>query len=164
MGSEVELTTGYLPGCIGRVVELHGTYYHKHWNFGAFFEVKVANELSEFMARYNRERDCLWTVSLHHCIEGSITIDGIHGEARGGHLRWFIVSDTIRGKGIGNQLMKMAADFCRDKKYKRIYLWTFEGLGPARHLYEKFGFGLVEERRGFQWGKEVNEQRFELVL
>lgn len=39
-----------------------------------------------------------------------------------------------------------------------------EGLNAARHLYEQAGFELVEEKRGAQWGLEVNEQRFELQL
>ena len=37
-------------------------------------------------------------------------------------------------------------------------------LDAARHLYGKFGFVLAEQFQGMQWGKEVNEQRFELVL
>jgi hypothetical protein len=40
--SEIEICKGYVPGTIGRVVELHGAYYHAHWGFGAFFEAKVA--------------------------------------------------------------------------------------------------------------------------
>jgi GNAT superfamily N-acetyltransferase len=51
-------------------------------------------------------------------------------------------------------------DFCRRKGYSTVYLWTFEGLAAARHLYEKFGFTLVEQQRGDQWGSTVNEQRF----
>ena len=43
-------------------------------------------------------------------------------------------------------------------------MWTFEGLGAARHLYEKAGFRLVEEHKGTQWGSEVNEQRFECAV
>ena len=79
-------------------------------------------------------------------------------------MRWFIMSDALRGKGAGNQLMDAAMDFCRSRGYKRVYLWTFEGLNPARHLYEKNGFRLVEQHKGNQWGREVNEQRFELEL
>jgi hypothetical protein len=48
--------------------------------------------------------------------------------------------------------------------YGQIYLWTFAGLDPARHLYEKAGFTLVKERTGRQWGTEVEEQRFELYI
>jgi hypothetical protein len=51
--------------------------------------------------------------------------------------------------------------FCRLRQYQRVYLWTFEGLNAARHLYEKFGFRLAFQQRGTQWGAEVNEQRFE---
>jgi len=160
--SNVEIVKDYIPGSIGRVAELHGTYYHEHWDFSVFFEAKVATELSEFLGRYDEKRDGFWTASLKSRVEGSITIDGIHAEKEGAHLRWFIISDILRGRGIGNQLIKEALKFCRNKGYKRVYLWTFEGLKAARHLYEKSGFELVEQRKGIQWGTEVNEQRYEM--
>jgi hypothetical protein len=57
--NEIEIHKGYVPGAIGRVVELHGTYYHAHWEFGGFFEAKVAGGLAEFMNRYDDQRDGL---------------------------------------------------------------------------------------------------------
>ena len=162
--SGIEIARGYIPGSIGRVIELHGTYYHEHWGFGSFFEARVATELTEFIGRYDEKRDGFWTASLEGRVEGSITIDGIHPEGEGVHLRWFIMSDAWRGKGIGNQLINTAIDFCRNKGYQRVYLWSFDGLSAARHLYQKTGFQLVEQHRGTQWGIEVNEQRFELWL
>ncbi len=155
---------GYRPGSLGRVVELHGTYYRKHWNFGLFFEAKVATELAAFLVRYNEQRDGFWTASMGARIEGSITIDGSRAAVEGAHLRWFIISDALQGKGVGNQLMATAIGFCRSHGYSRVYLWTFEGLNAARHLYEKNGFRLVQQQKGTQWGQEVNEQRFELQL
>jgi len=162
--SEIKITSGYIPGSIGRVVELHGTYYNTHWEFGPFFESKVAAEMAEFIARYDKSQDGFWTVSLEGHIEGSITIDGIHAKDEGAHLRWFIVSDSLRGKGAGNLLIQTAIDFCRKKDYRCIYLWTFEGLHAAKHLYEKYGFQLVEQHKGQQWGKVVKEQRLELAI
>jgi len=53
--SNVEMVKGYIPGSIGRVAELHGTYYHEHWDFSEFFEAKVATELSEFLGRYDEK-------------------------------------------------------------------------------------------------------------
>jgi len=162
--ADIKITSGYIPGAIGRVVELHGTYYHAHWEFGPFFESKVAAEMAEFIGRYDKNQDGFWTVSLEGQIEGSIIIDGIHTKDEGAHLRWFIVSDSLRGKGAGNLLVQTAIDFCRNKKYERVYLWTFEGLHAARHLYEKYGFQLVEQQEGQQWGKVVKEQKFELEI
>ncbi len=161
---DVELTRGYVPGSIGRVTELHATYYHEHWGFNVFFESKVATGLAEFLGRYDEKRDGFWTASLEGHIEGSITIDGIRAGSEDAHLRWFIVSDALRGRGIGAWLISTAIDFCRNTGYRKVYLWTFEGLHAARHLYEKSGFRLLEERIGTQWGKEVNELRFELRL
>ena len=102
-------------------------------------------------------------------IEGSIAIDGprtgtaCDGDEPGSaHLRWFITSDHTRGSGTGAALLNAALTFCRAQSYARVYLWTFEGLHAARHLYEKAGFRLTRQQRGTQWGTEVNEQRFEL--
>jgi GNAT superfamily N-acetyltransferase len=162
--ADVEIVKGYIPGSIGRVAELHGIYYHQHWGFGLFFETKVATELAEFLRRYDERRDGFWTATLGGRVEGSIAIDGFHAEGEGAHLRWFIVSDALRGRGNGNRLINVALDFCRQRGYQRIYLWTFEGLDAARHLYEKSGFKLAAQHRGIQWGTEVNEQQFLLEL
>ncbi|MCX5837928.1 MAG: GNAT family N-acetyltransferase [Deltaproteobacteria bacterium] len=155
---------GYVPGAIGRITELHATYYGRNWDFGLFFESRVATELSEFLRRFDSGRDGFWTASQGECIEGSIAIDGAQAEMEGAHLRWFIVSDAIRGQGTGNRLMEEAVGFCKRKGYSRIFLWTFQGLHPARHLYEKFGFRQVDQVEGNQWGKQVLEQRFVLAL
>jgi GNAT superfamily N-acetyltransferase len=151
-----------MPGCIGRIAELHATYYHRHAGFGIYFEGKVAREMSEFCERYSEERDGLWLALDEGRIEGSIAIDGSHAGRDGAHLRWFITSDIVRGTGIGTALLTSAIEFCRERRYGRIYLWTFEGLDAARHLYEKHGFSLVRQQTGTQWGAEVNEQYFEL--
>jgi GNAT superfamily N-acetyltransferase len=160
--TEFRIEIGYIPGSIGRISELHSTYYHKHWGFGLYFEAKVATELSEFLNRYDKNRDGIWNATVNGRVEGSITIDGIHALNEGAHLRWFIISDALRGKGVGRQLINRSIDFCKSKGYKKIYLWTFEGLNAARHLYEDVGFRLIKEKSGIQWGTMVNEQYFEL--
>jgi GNAT superfamily N-acetyltransferase len=160
----LEIANSYVPGAIGRITELHGTYYQQHADFGLYFESKVACELSEFLRRYDSARDGIWLALSSGRIEGSIVIDGIEADTEGAHLRWFIVSDSLRGNGVGSKLITIALDFCHIRKYKKIYLWTFEGLNAARHLYEKHGFRVTQQQRGNQWGSEVNEQRFESHL
>ncbi len=161
---DVQIIRGYIPGSIGRVAEMHGTYYHRHWDFGLFFEAMVATDLATILSRYNEQRDGFLTAVVKGSIEGSIVIDGANAVAEGAHLRMFIVSDALRGKGVGNQLLDAAIDFCRSAGHGRVCLWTFEGLNAARHLYEKYGFRLVDQQKGARWGLEVNEQRFELIL
>jgi GNAT superfamily N-acetyltransferase len=158
----VAVAKGYRPGAIGRIAELHAAYYHREAAFGLYFESRVARELAEFCERYDDSRDGLWLAMNGSDVEGSIAIDGLGAHERGAHLRWFISSDRVRGSGAGTALLSSAMAFCRSQRYPFVYLWTFEGLDAARHLYEKFGFCLVHQQRGSQWGVEVNEQRFEL--
>ncbi len=164
MMANFETIIGYTPGVIGRVSELHAKYYAAPWNFGYFFEAKVSTELSSFITNYHKSKDRIWSLSIDGNIEGSITIDGASENKNIAHLRWFIISDKLRGKGAGNYLMEQAISFCQEVGFKKVYLWTFQGLAPARHLYEKFGFKLVEEHPGEQWGTTVTEQRFEAKL
>jgi GNAT superfamily N-acetyltransferase len=155
---------GYVPGAIGRVAEMHAAYYSKAWQFGLFFEAKVAGDLSAFLSRFDADRDGFWTAIADGRVEGSIAIDGAAAMTSGAHLRWFILSEALRGRGMGNRLLEEAIGFCRLQAYPRVFLWTFAGLDSARHLYEKFGFRLVEENPGRQWGPPVTEQRFVLEL
>lgn len=161
--SDIKLL-GYVPGAIGRVTELHAVYYAENWGFGQFFEAKVATELSEFLSRFDGNRDGFWTTCLNGQVQGAIAIDGIKAESEGAHLRWFIMSSILRGRGFGRKLMENAVRFCRQNRYPRVYLWTFQGLDAARHLYESFGFCLVQEQKGAQWGTKVIEQKFLLQL
>lgn len=160
----VEIRSGYSPGAIGRIVELHGAYYASHWGFGAFFEARMARELAEFVGRFDPVRDGLWTAVVAGRIEGSIAIDGSRAADGGAHLRWFILDESHRGQGTGRRLLAEAVGFCRRSGHRRVSLWTFAGLDAARRLYEQTGFLLAEERRGAQWGTEVTEQRFELRM
>jgi GNAT superfamily N-acetyltransferase len=153
------ITEGYIPGCIGRIVQLHAAYYSHVASFGVAFESKVATELAEFCTRYQPGRDGLWLARSPE-VEASIVIDGSKSDTEGAHLRWFIASEATRGRGVGRALLTHAMNLVDCRGYKLTYLWTFSGLGAARHLYENFGFRLDHESPGSQWGKEVLEQRF----
>ena len=159
----LSITLGYTPGCIGRITQLHAHYYNPLVGFGLPIESRVARELAAFCERFNPAQDGLWLVldAARQEVHGSIAIDGANHSTRGAHLRWFITSDSIRGRGMGSQLLSQALAFCEQKAYPRVHLSTFEGLHAARHLYEKAGFQLIHQTRGHQWGVEVNEQIFE---
>jgi len=152
---------GYCPGALGRVTEMHAAYYHHHWGFDLFFEAKVATELAEFLSRFEKGRDGFWTLRKGNRVEGAIAIDGMKAAGSGAHLRWFIISPELTGLGWGRRLIAEAVAFCDRQAYRRIGLWTFAGLDTARHLYEAFGFRLVSQAQGEQWGTRVVEQRFE---
>lgn len=158
--SAVEINTGYRPGIIGRVAEMHAAFYSRHSGFGQFFESKVASGVAEFAGRLNEPCNEIWSVTQNDRIVGSIAIDGQDLGNNEAHLRWFILDDGCRGGGVGRQLLSAAVDFCERQGFAAIQLWTFKGLDAARRLYESVGFELANEEPGSQWGSKVIEQRF----
>lgn len=165
MENEPTLTIveGYKPGALGRLIEMHGVYYASAWDFGQFFESKVALESAAFFQRFNPDTDMTWLVCDGERIVGSLIIDGegFSTADKVAHLRWFILDDECRGHGLGDQLMHHAINFCDERGFKRCYLTTFAGLDAARALYERYRFNLIEEVRSETWGINVTEQRFE---
>lgn len=151
---------GYRPGAIGRIVELHADYYHRHWGFGLFFESRVAASLADFLDRFDPARDGFWLAEAGGEIVGGIGIVASGQEPGTARLRWFIVAEGHQGRGIGSRLMAEAMGFCRRTGVTRITLSTFAGLHAARHLYEQWGFVLTGEGTGTQWGVPVTEQTF----
>lgn len=157
---DVQILTGFRPGLIGRVAEMHGTYYSRHHGLGPDFEAKVAAGLAEFAPRLGRACNEIWHVESNGRIAGSLAIDGEDlGEGRA-HLRWFILEDGLRGAGLGNELVTRAVGFGDACGFGEIHLWTFSGLDAARRLYERHGFRLAEEYPGDQWGAPLTEQHF----
>ncbi len=160
---ELEIV-GYYPGVIGKIVELHATYYHENWGFDISFEIQVARELAEFMEKFVPGRDGLWVARCAKKFAGSVAIHGGLRADEGARLRWFIVEPNLQGRGIGTRLLREAMAFCREAGHRRVFLWTFRGLDAARKLYEREGFRLSEEHLIEKWGGQIVEQRFDWTM
>lgn len=154
---------GYHPGHIGRVVELHGTYYSKHWGSGAEFEILMAAELAEFCKKYDPERDLLLTAHTDKLV-GSIAVHGSGVLDSSARLRWFIVDEAYRGQRIGRALLERSLAFCRARAFRKVYLWTVDELPQARHLYESFGFQVVEQVLDSRYGILLLSLKLEMEL
>lgn len=165
-----EIQTGYIPGALGRITELHETYYSNYWNLEYEFSREVAVELAEFLDRYDETTDRLWLVLSDPDVEGkqeivgSLVIDGSHSDdEEGARLRWVILAPELHGQGLGRELMNRAMKFCDETGFDRVFLWTYEGLEAARQLYEEHGFTFVEDVTRQDWGPELTYQKLERI-
>ncbi|MBD3880892.1 GNAT family N-acetyltransferase [Phormidium tenue FACHB-886] len=149
----------YVPGALGWITQLHGSYYSQHWGLTIAFELEIAEGLAHFLRHFQPSRDGLWIATADDQIVGAIAVNG--SQAEGSRLRWFIVSPEHQGSGIGRKLLQTALDFCQAAQVQRIYLRTFAGLTAARRLYEEFGFVLVEEYQDDDWGVPLTHQKFQ---
>lgn len=156
----IEICTGYRPGVVGRITEMHAAFYSRYSGFGQFFESRVASGLAEFVGRLDQPCNQIWLAIMNDRIVGSIAIDGQDMGDNQAHLRWFILDDGCRGSGVGRRLLAEAVAFSDRQGFDIIELSTFKGLDAARQLYESAGFVLSLEEQGSQWGSVVTEQQF----
>lgn len=136
-----ELREGYIPGLVGRLTELHATYYGQLWDLGPYFESDIAEGIAEFVGRYDSSRDGIWTViSDDNTIAGGIIIDGQEIKNEGVQLRYFILASDLHEKGFGRKLLERAVAFCDEEGYERVFLWSVDELEAAVYLYRDVGF------------------------
>jgi len=150
------------PGDIGYLTYIHGILYAKEYDYDQTFEAYVAGGLAEFVQLFSPDKDRIWLAEINGRIIGSIAVVG-HSKSDA-QLRWFLVHPEYRGLGIGKELLKDALQFCKERKYKTIFLWTTIELLEAGHLYTRFGFAKTEEKTHEIWGKKVTEERYVLYL
>jgi len=136
--------------------------YAREYGYDQTFEAYVASGLAEFLQSFNPKKDRIWLAEMKGQIIGSIAIVG-HSKVDA-QLRWFLVHPDHRGLGIGKELLRKALQFCKNCKYKSIFLWTTSELMEAGHLYTRFGFSKTEEKTHEIWGKRVTEERYYLRL
>jgi len=149
------------PGDAGYVAYMHGRYYWKNHGFYEGAEYYFIKHLADFV--YDPEGGCLWIAEAGDSIVGSVGI--VRVDDNTAQFRWFFVEKVYQHMGIGSRLMNTALDFCRERNYKSVFLWTFKGLDTARHLYDKAGFVLTEEKPNNEWSNiEIIEQKMELSL
>jgi len=150
------------PGDIGYLTHLHGITYAKEYGYDQTFEAYVADGLAEFIRSFSPYKDRIWLAETKDQIIGSIAIVG-HSKAEA-QLRWFFVHPKYRGIGIGRILLNKALHFCKERKYRSVFLWTTSELSTAQHLYTRAGFERTQRKTHQIWGKTITEERYDLNL
>ncbi|MGI9530791.1 GNAT family N-acetyltransferase [Lutimonas sp.] len=54
------------------------------------------------------------------------------------------VSTEARGQGIGQEMMEFCISYSKEKKWKKLLLYSSTKLKNSIHIYEKFGFKEIQ--------------------
>lgn len=160
----IEIHQGYEPGLIGRISELHGRYYAREWGSGAPFEAMMARDICEFIERYDADKDLILSAHIEDVLVGAIAILGQNPKPEGVQLRFFLVDPAYHGKGAGKALLHSALDWCKQRGYRKIFLWTVDHLPQSRGLYESVGFRITERHHDDRYTVPRENLKMELEL
>lgn len=112
--------------------------------------------------KFDPEKDCMFILECDGNPSGCVAIT--HTKDNVAQLRYFFLEPEVRGLGVGTVLLNKALDFCRQKKYPHVFLWTVSAQESARILYKNAGFKLTETSENEDWGIPVIEERWDLDL
>jgi GNAT superfamily N-acetyltransferase len=122
----------------------------------------LTDGVDTFVQNFDEKKDCMYILEWNCIPSGCVAITHINEETA--QLRFFYMEEHCRGLGLGRNLIDRAVDFCKEKKYRHVFLWTFSTLYAARHLYRAKGFKLTDGHENNDWGEPVLQERWDLEL
>ena len=164
------------PGDYGWVVERHGALYAAERGFDATFEADVARIVADYASSHEPEREAFWIaeargqrVGCIACVRRPATGPGDDGDdgddgVETAQLRILLVEPTARGLGVGRRLVEECVDFARKAGYRRMVLFTVDGLTAAHRIYQQTGFEIVHQEAVRMWGHHLVEQEWRMEL
>lgn len=152
----------FKPSDIDYIVARHRALYEIEYGFTQEFSDYVEKYAKKFMEHHDENHETIWIAEEKGSPVGVIAI--VKADNTTAQLRWFLIEPDLRGRGLGHKLMITAIDFCKEKGYKHVFLWTVNILEAARHLYKEHGFSLTETNTHDLWGRHLTEERWDMEL
>lgn len=147
---------------LGYIINRHRELYDTEYGFGSEFSDYVEKYVLKFSEQHDESMENIWIAEADGKPVGMIAI--IKADEKTAQLRWFLIEPHMRGLGLGYKLMNTVMDFCKEKGYKHVFLWTVNILEAARTLYKRFGFELTESKPNNSWGGNLTEERWDMYM
>jgi DNA-binding MarR family transcriptional regulator/GNAT superfamily N-acetyltransferase len=154
------------PGDLGWMVMKHGELYAREYGWTQAFEGAVAQIAADFAAHYDPSCERFWIAerTVDDVSERVGCVALVRKSRTTAQLRVLIVDPSARGLGIGKRLTHMCEEFAREVGYKKIILWTVNGLDAAHAIYQSAGYKLVKTDPSHSYTKDAVGEMWELNL
>ncbi|OLF04548.1 MarR family transcriptional regulator [Actinophytocola xinjiangensis] len=150
------------PGDYGWVVERNGALYATEHGWDSSYEALVAQIVASYLDKHDSTSENAWIAELSGERVGAIFC--VRKNDTTAALRLLHVEPSARGTGVGATLVDECLRFARAAGYQAIELWTVSLLAPARRIYQRAGFTLVEQDTAERFGHRLTGQTWRLDL
>ncbi len=154
------------PGDAGWIISQHGALYAREQGYDQGFEALVARIMADQLDRGDTVHEHTWIAEVGgpEAPQRLGTISCMREDDQTARLRLFLILPQARGLGLGQRLHDTCVGFARQAGYRRMVLWTHQGLEAACALYARNGWRLVQSVPGKAYGQDVVDQDWEITL
>jgi DNA-binding MarR family transcriptional regulator/predicted GNAT family acetyltransferase len=149
-------------GDYGWVIERNGALYAQEHGWDSSYEALVARIVAGYLDEHDPRREAAWVAELHGERVGAVFC--VRKDDETAKLRLLHVEPSARGVGVGSVLVDECIGFARAAGYRTMELWTVSVLAPARRIYQRAGFELMEEDAAHRFGHRLTGQTWRLDL
>ena len=110
----------------------------------AYFDPEL-DHLSAYYDSNPSKRAYFVALNENGQVIGGVGIAEFNGIENCAELQKLYLDDSVKGKGYGKELMRIAETQARALGYENLYLETHTNLSVALKLYEKMGFHQIEK-------------------
>ncbi|RJS59159.1 bifunctional helix-turn-helix transcriptional regulator/GNAT family N-acetyltransferase [Bacillus sp. PK3_68] len=155
-GSTIFIKDSYTPEDIKIMIEKQRAFFMDTYGWDDTF-------LDYLYKTFEGDIEKIWIAESDGDFVGCVGL--VKHDEKTAQLRWFLVETAFRKGGTGTKLIHNLIDYCKEKRYERVFLWTVSNITAARALYEKFGFKITEvKEEQMLWGQKLVEERWDLML
>ena len=111
---------------------------------GTAYSDPELDHLSAYYAREPKKRTYFVALDDAGQVVGGVGVAEFAPIPNCAEIQKLYLSDAVRGKGYGKELMRLAETWSREAGYRQLYLETHSNLQIAIKLYQKLGFTEIE--------------------
>lgn len=128
---------------IAKIVRTNLEKYYLDIPGTAYFDPEL-DHLSEYYDRNPEQRAYFILTDETGEVIGGAGLAEFPGFEQCVEIQKLYVADEWKGRGYGKLLLKTVEECAREAGFKSLYLETHSNLKTAMHMYEKYGFQLIE--------------------
>lgn len=106
---------------------------------------RIAEELATARAVYDDKSDFVMAAEADSKLVGTLIVT--HEDfptAQSSRFSWLVVDPSLRGQGLGKELLSRAIEVCRHRRAAVLRARAFAAAPAAPRLYWRYGFRVVD--------------------
>lgn len=109
---------------------------------GTVYFDSILDHLSDFYLTAPQSYYCILTED--DIVIGGVGLSVFDGIPECAELQKLYLVNSVKGRGLGKELIRHIEDKAREMGFKNMYLETHTNLDVAINLYERVGFELID--------------------